>query len=152
MTNRERQLQFIALRRELSRLLVNAGADHAGGDSGRGAWELPRVGSLSAPKRLSFRPVGFDMKYTRAFTLVESLVVVSIIAILCALLLPALTRAKAGAWRTTCIGNLKQISVFVDGHVSYTRMFWSNTAAQGFGLGALHQNPPAGYDYKWSRD
>ena len=52
----------------------------------------------------------------KAFTLVELLVVVSIIGLLIGILLPVLAGVRGTAQKTTCAGNLRQIGIAIQAH------------------------------------
>jgi len=69
------------------------------------------------------------MKKKQGFTLIELLVVIAIIAILAAMLLPALARAREQARRAVCISNLKQIGLAMKMYSQDYREFFPRTSS-----------------------
>jgi len=93
-----------------------------------------RVGQLvRADARTSYP------RFNAAFTLVELLVVIAVVAVLASLILPALARSKDSARRIQCVSNIRQLGMAAT-------MYWDDNSGQTFSYRGAFTN---GGDIFW---
>jgi prepilin-type N-terminal cleavage/methylation domain-containing protein/prepilin-type processing-associated H-X9-DG protein len=85
------------------------------------------------------RPALQPRRMRDAFTLIELLVVVAIIAVIAAMLLPALARSRQSARRVHCVGNLRQLGIAA-------QLYWDDNEGRCF---RWYRGSPNGGQLYW---
>jgi len=91
-------------------------------------------------------------RHRNGFTLIELLVVIAVIAILAALLLPAIQSAKERAVKANCWNNMHQIGVAAAGYATQNEGWLvggKGISANGYAVGYSNQSPKTGLLWKY---
>jgi prepilin-type N-terminal cleavage/methylation domain-containing protein len=114
----------------------------------KGPSARPLLSSMALEEKGEGRPLGIPKKSRSthcplaAFTLIEMLLVIAVIAVLAALLLPALVRGKAAAQRATCLSNLHQFGIAA-------QMYWDDYGGNSFRYSGAVTNGGQIYWFGW---
>lgn len=112
----------------------------AGWARGEGQNHLRKLGNekMSLVCMKNGKSIGSQGVCVRAFTLVELLVVIAVIAILCGILLPVLSRGEKSATKAECLNNLKQLATASAMYIHDSQGSWLwYDGSKGNWMGAL---------------